>query len=260
MLREPLLHFAVLGAMVLAIGAWRSGPSPANADRTIEVPEAEIEARFERRAGRAPSADEAAALIEQWVDEEALYREALALGLDRDDPVIRGRLVEKMRFLVAGPDREPDEAALSAWLAERADRYAVPRRTSLVQVFVRGGPGAPERVRSLHEDLEAGVDPATLGDPLAHPRRLALRSDPWLETRFGAEFTERLAEAPAGRWTAVRSSLGWHLVRVDERLDGRAARLDEARASVRRDLLAADRDTARRSGIDKVRARYRLKP
>src|SRR5262245_9650785 len=138
--REPVLHFAVLGAAIFAV--YRAVAPPARPTTTIVLTEAMVDGLrqdYLRRTGTPPSPEEATALIDRFVDSEVLYREALALGLDRGDIIVRRRLVQKMEFLTEGlePIDAPTDRELQAYLDAHAARYAQPARVALTHVFVR---------------------------------------------------------------------------------------------------------------------------
>src|SRR5262245_46124584 len=136
LVREPLLHFALLGAAVFALNAWRDDKRPPEIGAAkIQVTAAVIErlrAGYERQFGQAPDATELSGLVTAHVREEILYREALALGLEQDDTIVRRRLAQKMEFLsddLTGA-AQPDDAALRAYFATNAERYAKPASVS----------------------------------------------------------------------------------------------------------------------------------
>ena len=127
-----MLHFLALGAAIFALNAWREKTRPTEASTArIEVTAAVIErlrAGFERQFGQAPDAEELRGLVTAHIREEVLCREALALGLDRDDTIVRRRLAQKMEFLTddIASAAEPDEAAVREFFEKNAARYAKP--------------------------------------------------------------------------------------------------------------------------------------
>jgi hypothetical protein len=150
--REPLLHFLLLGALIFALNAWREKTRPAEASSArIEVTAAVIErlrAASERQYGKAPDAEELRGQVMAHIREEVYCREALALGLDRDDTIVRRRLAQKMEFLtgdIAGA-AEPADAAVREFFGKNAARYAKAGRVSFRHVYFsrekRGGGGA----------------------------------------------------------------------------------------------------------------------
>ena len=261
-LRDPLFQFLVLGFLLFAL----FGPSGDDSvDRDVRVGAEQVEALrrgFELRRGRAPSPQEQTALVQQYVDEEILVREALALGLDRGDVIVRRRLVQKMEFLMRDlPERaEPTDADLELYLARHPDRYAQPARVTLRHVFVnRQRHAYPDREASrLLEALERGGDPSQSGDPFIAGSVFRLRSERELAAVFGPAFARTVMEVRGGRWTPVPSSYGLHLVSVEERQDARAPALSQLRERLRRDWTRDAEAEAERQTRARLRARYRV--
>jgi len=261
--REPVLHFLLAGAIAFALFGRRE-----SAPRVIEVDPGlrrALRRDFERRNGTAPTAEQEDALVRRWVDEEILVREALALGLDRGDVIVRRRLLQKMEFLAeeGGPIAEPDDATLQAWLEAHADRWRAEPRLRFEQVFVgrdRHGGAAEADARALLARIEAGEDPAGLGDPFLRGHTIGPATGAEIDAQFGPGFAARLAGASDGRWSGpVPSSFGQHLVRVDERAAGGMPSLAEVRAAVRHDWLEARREEQRRARIEELHRRWEVR-
>lgn len=260
--REPLLHFLVLGAAVLAL--YRA-VAPAEPGRRIVLSEDALRGLRQehlRRTGAPPTPEEEKALIDRYVDNEVLYREALALGLDRGDIIVRRRLIQKMEFLneSAGSEAEPTDRELEAWIDAHPERYALAERVALTHVFAasdRHGDELAAFAARLREQLARGADPTSLGDPFLRGRAFALSSERELAGVFGAGFAHSVISLPVGTWSEpIRSSFGLHLVRIDERRPGERPPLADVRGAVRRDLLDARRETASRRALDELRKRY----
>jgi peptidyl-prolyl cis-trans isomerase C len=264
LLREPLVHFAALGAGIFGIFAW---VAPAGGEDRIIVDAACVEGlrrEHEQRTGRPPTADEERGLVERFVEEEMLYREAVAMGLDRGDPIVRRRLIQKMGFLaedLAAID-EPTDAELEAYRSAHAARYREPLRTSFRHVFVsrdRRGDGAPEETKRLLDELRRGADPGAIGDPFVRGASFTRRSAAEIEAVFGRAFADAVSAAPIEAWSGpVLSSYGAHLVHVSERAPAAAPPLASVRARVRQDLLDERRANANRAAIERLRRRYRV--
>lgn len=264
LLREPLLHFLVLGAALFLLHgliAGRDGP----AEFTVSAGQVQrLADGWQRVWRRPPSAAELAALIEDHLREEVLYREALALGLDQDDTIIRRRLRQKMEFIggdVAPP--EPGEADLQAYLAAHPERFREPARLAFRQVFLdRERPDAEAEAGRLLTRVAAygtGPVPATLGDPTLLAADHAAITEPEVEAMFGPAFAAALLQAPVGRWSGpVASPYGLHLVLVRERAPGRLPPLDEVREAVRRAWQAARAQEAGEAFYRELRARYQV--
>jgi parvulin-like peptidyl-prolyl isomerase len=196
------------------------------------------------------------------VREEVLYREAVAMGLDRDDTIVRRRMRQKLEFLSEDltPIEDPDEATLARWLAAHEERYRLEPRVALRQVFVsrdRRGDAAPAHARELLARLAADPRAEAAGDASLLPNALPLAPLGEVARVFGDAFAEQVAKLATGRWAGpVESGFGLHLVFVEERAEARAPALDEVREAVRNDWLSAQRAEANEAFYARLRERY----
>jgi len=219
---------------------------------------------YERQFGQAPDADELRGLVTAHIREEVLYREALALGLDRADTIVRRRLAQKMEFLtddVAGA-AEPDEAALRAFFERNAARYAKPAQVSFRHVYFspekRGTKGEAVARESLAA-LAKGASDEEMGDPFLHGFEFAARDAQEITALFGGGFAEQVAVLPVGEWRGpVSSSYGLHLVRVEARGATQPAAFDPVRTTVVRDFNEERRRTVNREVFEKLRERHQV--
>jgi hypothetical protein len=261
-LREPLLHFAVLGAaLFVAYGLLR--PSSADAD-TIVVTSgqvASLEAQFVSAWQRPPTDQERRAIIESHVRDEVLYREGLALGLDRDDPVIRSRVKQKVEVLSQDAlGVEPTEADLAQYLAAHAEAFAIPPEVTFEQVYfdpARHGATADRDIAAVLAALRGGRGAQGLGDQTLLTARMdnALPSD--VAARFGSEFAQGIAALPTGPWQGpVRSTYGLHIVRVIHRGKPVVPTLTDARDLVAREWSRARAVDMREQFYRSLRQRY----
>jgi hypothetical protein len=264
LLREPLLHFFVLGAVLFAIYSWLHR-GQIEAPGEIFVSRAQVsslQAQFERVWQRPANPAELQHLVDNWVREEIFYREGLAMGLDRDDPVVRRRVGQKIQFIIEGAaPTSPTTAELQAWLdAHRAD-YRTEPRYSLRQVYFdprRHGANLERDIASARRALEGGSN--NVGDATLLPLEMQDASQSEVEREFGAEFVAGLKSLAPGTWQGPsRSTFGVHLVRVDARNDGQALSLEQVRAEVERDLLQARAEESSRKIYDRLRANYRVR-
>ncbi len=266
LVREPIFHFVLLGTalFVLAHVVRRDDASVSSA---IVVSAGRIDhlaAAYARTWRRPPTSEELERLIADDVREEVLYREALALGLDRDDTIIRRRLRQKMEFLVETDAAvEPSEDELARYLSQHEDAYRLPARVSFRHVYLdpqRYGDRLPteiERLRGALDAAPAASDQEGLGDALLLPGAFHDVTARDVSGTFGDAFAARLVELPLGRWEGpVGSGYGVHLVRVDARTPGRNAELDEVRDAVRRDLANARRVAASEALVRRLMERY----
>ena len=268
LLREPLLHFLLLGALLFTAYGWLNrGALEAPGEIVVDEPRvANLSAQFERVWQRPPTPPELEGLIESFVREEILYREGLSLGLERDDPVVRRRIGQKMAFLAEGMAQEPpSEAELEAWLTAHAADYALEPRYSLRQLFfdpARRGDALDGELARAREALaaESAAARAELGDATLLPAALERARASEVESVFGRDFAAALAQLPIGAWQGpVRSSYGVHLVLLEVREEGRAPALAEVRAQVERDLLRAREEQANEAFYQTLRARYTVR-
>jgi hypothetical protein len=265
--KEPLLHFAVLGIGLFALYQVVTGDAPSVADEiVVDAPRiAALAEQFERSWLRPPTATELDGLVESYVRDEVLYREGLALGLDRDDPVIRSRVRLKMEVIGDGPESEIAEADLQAWLDAHPDRYAAPARYDVQQVFFDPHKHAAPHETALASALrdlqrEPEGDVGALGDPTLLPAVLSDVTEKDVASQFGDEFAAALKQAPRDQWFGpVTSAYGEHLLRVGEREPAKAAVLADVRDAVESDVRYA-RDQAARDALHaRLRARYAVR-
>jgi parvulin-like peptidyl-prolyl isomerase len=250
LIRDPLVHFLIIGAALFAIAAMRGSGPP---DRIVVTAEQVAQARAAATAlqGRAPTEDELAALVEPLVRDEIMYREALALGL-----------VEKMSYLtqdIADPAPSSDEE-LREFYEARPEVFTIPALVSFDQVFF--SPGA--RGDSLEADATAGVAalrsgraPAEVGDRT--PLRDSYDDAPHEQVAvlFGEELANALFAAAAGAWAGpFRSDFGLHAVRLRSRSDPRLPPYDEIAARVAEEYAAQRRREANENAYQELRARY----
>ncbi len=263
-LREPLVHFLLAGAALLAVYGAIAQPSPPPDNRIVIGSSAVSQLRNDLRArlGRLPTDAELRQAIEHSVDREVLFREARALGLGLEDPIVRRRLIQKMEFVLedAAGLASPSNEQLEAFLAEHPDRYRRPPRTALTHVFVSPTETAtPEReAESLLEQLRGpqSPDPATLGHPFAHGQRFGPRTRAAIAGVFGNVFAQQVVAQPVGTWELRHSPYGVHLVRVDEQLPGDLPDLSDIRAAVVADWAEAQRAHLRRQALADLRSNY----
>lgn len=268
LLKEPLLHFLLLGAMLFALNAWRSRVKPVEpAPARIEVTAAVIErlrAASERQFGKAPNAEELRGLVMAHIREEVFCREALALGLDRDDTIVRRRLAQKMEFLTGDivGGSEPADVAVREFFEKNAAHYAKSGRITFRHVYFsreKRGASAEAAVTEALAALAKGVGDETMGDPFLHGFDFAEREQDDVMAAFGADFAKELVPLPTGEWRGpVASSYGLHLVRVDGRTEPRAVKLEEVRETVLRDFHDERRRMANREVFEKLRERYQV--
>jgi hypothetical protein len=264
LLREPLLHFFVLGAALFGLYGWlHRGALAAPTEIFVSRGQVQsLEAQFERVWQRPATPEERQKLVEAWVREEVFYREGLAMGLDRDDPVVRRRIGQKLEFLVDGATATtPTTGELQAWLDAHASEYQIEPVLSFQQVYFdpqRHGVSVQRDIAAARRNLANG-QPVS-GDSTLLPETMqgATRSD--VQRAFGDQFVAALDAVPVGGWQGpVQSGYGLHLVRVSDRVPGHAPALEQVRAQVERDFLNARAQQASETIYQRLRANYRVR-
>jgi len=262
LLREPLFHFLVIGGLIFLLFAAVAGPSPGPTDTIVVGPERieQLTTGFQAVWRRPPTDDELLAMIKEFVREEIYYREALALGLDRNDTVVRRRLRQKMEFLTdTGADLlEPAAGELEAYLAANEQAFRRGPRLAFEQIFLGETPGPESVTRSLGALQSNPVtDPSALGERTLLPAQLGLSPPEAVDGVFGKGFFERLAELSPGEWAGpVVSAYGVHLVRILDSLPARMPPLEEIRDNVLRNWKAAKGRELRELHYARLRERF----
>ncbi len=266
-LREPLLHFLLLGIALFALYgrvAARGRDEPGR----ILVSQGDVAAMaigFTGTWQRPPTREELEGLIRDRVREEVYYREALALGLDKDDTIVRRRLRQKMEFLTDDlvAQASPTDDELTAYLKAHPDPFRVERDFTFAQVYLdpvkRGDNLARDTAELLARLNQAGAkaDVSALGDSVLLDHSYAAVPASEVAKQFGEPFAARLGEIPVGQWQApVESGYGVHLVFVSQRTDGRVPPLDEVRDAVGREWASARRREANERAYGEMLKRY----
>ena len=250
-LREPLVHFLVL-ALLIFVAYGVLNRSDTLAPERIVITQAKIEqiaGLFARTWQRPPTSVELKGLIDDYVREEIYYREALKLGLETDDTVIRRRLRQKMEFLsdAANETPKPTEAELAEYLNAHAAKFAVEPAVAFRQIYFnpeRRGDKTRDDAATALETLrsDASLEPASVGDATLLPSELPLTSKASVSQTFGAQFAEEVAKAPPDNWIGpIKSTFGLHLVRVQKARPGRMPALAKVRGAVERDWSSEKR-------------------
>jgi hypothetical protein len=224
---------------------------------------AQLTSQFKRTWMRPPTDAELAGLIDNHVRDEVYYREALAMGLDQNDLLIRRRMRQKMEFILEdlSAASEPDEQALIQFLNENADRFRLEPQMSFHQVYLNPDKNVnlEKRAARILEDLRAGVQPEMLGDTTLMARKFELSTLSFIARSFGDSFAEDLVKLPPEEWTGpIYSALGGHIVRVDVHKESRLPELEEIRAQVEGEYLDQRRRELKDIAYQQLRQNYQV--
>ncbi len=264
-----VMKVIALGALLAGLVWAVQGPPGSDGSRPeIIITEAEVAhqiARWERLWRRPPTNEELRQAIDSYVRNEILYREALARDMDREDPRVRIALIQKMQMLAAGQAdaRGVTEKEISAFFALRKEKYRIPARVSLLQVFFRDGENSRARAEKLlaqfqeQEPSEAILREAGDSTMLETVQEAVTALD--LEKLFGTEFTAEVLSLPEGKWSGpVRSGYGLHVVKIFDRAPGRIPELAEVRDKVKSDLQYEARRASQEQGYQEIAGKYRV--
>ena len=258
--REPLVHFLVAGALFYAFFAWTSGDAVDPASRVVDVDrdqQAQLALQFERTMGRSPTDAELDAQIEQFIRDEVLYREALRLGLDQGDAVVRRRLVSKMDMAAsaAAEVAEPSEDELRSFFEENSARYGGESSLSLDQLYFERESSAQAALSKIQE----GDMWRSSGEPISLQASMDGASLRSIRSIFGEEFANALDPLEAGDvWHGpIRSGYGWHLVRVRERGE-QGGDFDAMRQRIENDWRSAEIAARKERAFVILRDAYRV--
>ncbi len=268
--REPLLHFLLLGAVLFGIYSWmnrgRMGIEPS---RQIAITMDDLrvmEGYFESQWHRPPTAQEFQAMVEDKVREEVLYREGLAMGLDKDDTIVKRRMAQKVQFLSedVATAHEPSTAELKAWFDKNKEKFALPSRYSFRHIYFspdkRGKNAEQDAAQALTKisgQPEDSKVAAAMGDNFMFQDYYGDRAPSAIAKEFGPQFAVAIEKLKPGSWQGpVESGYGWHLVFVDTVIPGRIPAFEEMEPDVKTAWLAEQKTTAWQKAYADMRGKY----
>lgn len=268
--RDPLPHFLLIGVALFGGYRWINPPPDQTdqADQIVLTPDdlRQIAIAWMAQGRSRPTPEQVAALVEGRVREEVLYREALALGLDKDDTIVKRRLAQKMDFLAedAAALREPNRQELETWFRNHRDAFAAPPRASFTHIYFssdrRGEAGKDEAAKALGALAGEPRDtPAVskVGDPFMFQEVYGDRTPAQIVSLFGPGFATALFQARPGSWQGpIASGYGWHLVFVDTITPSRVPAFEEVEPDVRAEFIAEQRARSKEKAFTAMRARY----
>jgi PPIC-type PPIASE domain len=267
LLREPLVHFALAGALLFGgYVALNQGISSEEAEKPVVIGEGEVRwlrETFASQWRRSPTRDEMDGLVATLVEEELLAREARALGLDENDTIVRRRLAQKLAFLVEDTSRiaDPDEAELRRVYTKHAGRYLEEPRATFSQVYFspqrRPAPEADATAVLTRVSAAAGDGKPPEGDPLLLDRTYADLDQKAVEALFGAEFAQALFLLTPGAWAGpLKSAYGIHLVRLTALSPTEPRRFEDVRDKVLTDWRRERQREMKAAYIERLREKH----
>lgn len=264
LLREPLIHFMLIGVgLFLVFGLIRTPVNDASKRVVVTVDQVEqLAAQFSGTWMRQPNADEMAGLIANHVRDEVYYREAVAMGLDQNDQLIRRRMRQKLEFILEDlTAAEASEEALAAFLRQHPDKFRIEPQVSFRQLYLNPDkhPDMAGDAAEILAQLRAGTAAETLGDRTMVRQDYTLAMQSEIARNFGELFARQVVSLTPGTWMGpFYSGLGGHLVLVTERREGRLPELDEIRATVEREYTVQRREELKDIAYKKLLEGYEV--
>jgi peptidyl-prolyl cis-trans isomerase C len=270
LLREPLTHFLLIGAVLFGVYGLMQPGRPATApSKEIRLSQdeiAQLTLLYQSQWRRAPTPQDLERMVENKVQQEILYREALAMGLDKDDEIAKRRMAQKMQFLAedVAAAREPTTAELRSWFEENNAKFAQPPRLSFRHLYFatdgRGARARDDAEQALSKLAGQPVDAkiaSSLADPFMFQDYYRDRAPDYLAKEFGPPFALAVANLAPGSWQGpIESGFGWHLVFVDTMIPGRVPAFEEIERDVKNAWLSEQKALAWEKAYKGMRAGY----
>lgn len=269
--REPLLHFLLIGLALFALYAWvqRGRTSNGNYQITLTLDDLrQLDISFVSQWHRQPTQEEFSSLVEGFIRQEILYREGLAMGLDKDDTIVKRRMAQKMEFLSedVATAHEPTTDELKNWYAHNSQKFALADRATFRHLFFgfdRRGQNAQSDAASALSKIAARPEDSPLGKQLADPFMFqdyyGDRAPDQLAKEFGPAFAIGLYKLKPGSWQGpIESGYGWHLVWIESITPGRVPAFEEVEPDVKTAWLADQKAIEWQKAYAKMRAKYEV--
>lgn len=272
MLREPLVHFLLIGLVLFAAYSLLN-PGTNQEGRSTQIVLTEDDIRqlqiaFTSQWQRPPNSEEMAALIDSRIREEVLYREGLVLGLDKEDTIVKRRIAQKMDFLAEDLSdlREPTTEELKTWFEKNSHRFTLPSRVTFRHLYFspdrRGQNARADAVRALDKiDGRSKDIPEVdvLADPFMFQDYYGDRTPEQVAKEFGPDFAQALFQVKPGSWQGpIESGYGWHLIWIDSATSSRVPSFNEVEPDVKSAWTEEQRDEFKRRAFQAMKTRYQV--
>ncbi len=256
-LSDPLLWFALAGILIFLLEGWQEKQDEQVIIINLPLVE-KLVAQWEAQAKRPPSPQEMDVLIEAHIREEILMREAMRLGLDEGDTIIRRRLAQKMQFILGTEDEllVPDETVLADYYQQNQQRFTTPERFSFRHIYLSDDEAQIARIKAA---LAAGQDWRGLGKPFMLQREYSDRRAMQLQQIFGQAFMDELRQLEKGKWLPVQSAFGHHLVQLDTHIPAQQIAFAKVKDAVARAWMNDRQKQASDKAWQDLRRAYQIK-
>jgi peptidyl-prolyl cis-trans isomerase C len=269
--KEPLLQFLIIGAAIYGAYALFAAPEDDYRDTVVLVDSKRIDAmisEWESRWNRSPTRQEISGLIQAYIKEDVLYRQAVAMGLNEDDPITRRRMAQKLEFLTSdlAQFQQPAEGELERFFEENEEAYREPDVISFTQIFVDPDARGDETLIDAEEILEQvkaagepGEETSQLGDRFMLQNYFASATEMDIRRQMGSGFAQQVMQLAPGQWHGpVLSGYGVHLVYVYDFQEAAAPVLENVQARVLEDWHTQKRDEFNAEFLESLKSRYEI--
>jgi predicted ABC-type ATPase len=269
--KEPLLQFLIIGAAIYGAYALFASPEDDYRDNIILVDSNRIDAmisEWESRWNRPPTRQEIDGLIQAYIKEDVLYRQAVAMGLNEDDPITRRRMAQKLEFLTSDLSQlqQPAEGELEQYFEENQESYREPDVISFIQIFIdpdaRGDATLVDAAEILEQVRAAGEpteETSLLGDRFMLQNYFASATELAIRRQLGSGFAEQVLKLAPGQWHGpVLSGYGVHLVYVYEFVEAPLAEFAKVQDRVLEDWHEVKRDEFNTEFLESLKSRYEI--
>lgn len=268
--KEPLIYFFLLGAVIFGIHAFLRASSNEQSDRyQVQITSSDVDwlrNRWNKLMSREPTPQELQGLIDSMIREEILYREAVAMGLDEKDTVVRRRLAQKMEFLFKdlADMAQPTDDQLTDYFTENQDRYRIPANITFTHIFFSTDKrsqntqlDAQAILEKIQQDKTTPQQALSFGDPFMQGLAFTGQSTDQIARIFGKKFSENIETLKTGKWQGpIESSYGWHLLYIDQLIPAGIPEFEQVRSKVEIDYASQNRDIINRQTYKDISSRY----
>ena len=258
-MKQKLLIFFSIGLMIFAIDIVFNEDS----SNKVIIYESELDSLINTwvtQVGREPTNEEIDGIIKQLIDEEILYREALKLGLDKNDIIIKRRLAQKISFLKQESiSKNPSEEEINKYYKSHTEDYFVESTYTFSHIYFSKDNQAQSRSVKALKSIQQGEEPSKFGDPFLLGKNFSIKTSKELKRSFGDKFSDSIKSLEIKKWDGpISSEYGEHLIFLNSYTDSFLPELDQVRSIVVTDILARDQSQSTAKYLEELRKEYEI--
>lgn len=256
---KRLFIFLVLGILILIADLTFNEES----DNKITIFESEINSligTWVNQVGREPTLQEVDGIIKQLLDEEILYREAIKLGLDKNDIIIKRRLAQKIGFLRQEADSSlPSEEEVSNFYNKNIDKYFVGKRITFSHIYFSSNENEETLADEALTQIRSGSSESNFGEPFLLGKNFSSKTITEIERSFGVSFSKDIQNITPKEWSGpLNSEYGSHLIFVSSISDSFTPTLKEIKNIIINDLILENQNNSVKEYLKELRNKYQI--